>query len=282
MFPDTRIQVHGIDEKEIGVASGQSAQSVADVLQTFRAEFAPVHGHQDIRKTFAQQGFHCGGERGRRVPDSFTHIKQRVHDRVAGDVDAGFGNAFPAQVVRRRRRGSEMKTGCQRRYTTVQFFGKRLLQIAAAQARFHMAHGNVAVKRAQGRDHDAGGVSLHQHAPRTPFFQEGVHGVEQSSRKSGQTLSPSHEAQFELRRDVEGRKGLRQHLPMLPGGTDAGTQDGGLGHPADHRSHLDGFRARADDDQNVFHAFSVVTRRAVKPRPSARGYKARFNRNFCL
>lgn len=108
-------------------------------------------------------GFMDGGRQFRLVfPYTFPHEMQRIHNCIPGHDDTIRCDMFGKKILGRPSGRSKMQGRGQTGYPPVKFFRKGFSQIPTAQACFHMAYRNTAVKRTGCRNHDRCRITLNQ------------------------------------------------------------------------------------------------------------------------
>ena len=171
------------------------------------------------------------------------------------------GDPFGQEVAAGGGGGSEMQRGHARGDQAIHLLGKRVRQVAGAQSGFHVRHGNAAVERAQRAGHGGGGVALHDGEVERLGRQYGVERGEDAGGGLGQGLTGSHQVQIVIRGHFERLQHLVEHGAVLGGDADTHFQPGRGPHVANHRAEFDGFRPRAEDEQDPLHASPVGWRR---------------------
>ena len=125
------------------------------------------------------------------------------------------------------------------------------LQVAGAQTRFHMAYRDVPIEGRQGPGQAGCGVALHQHHVRLFRIQNTAQRFEGPRRHPEEVLVLAHDVQIVVGLDLEEVQDLVEHLAMLRGHADPALNAVGLFQCRDQRCHLDGFRSRAEDGQDL-------------------------------
>jgi hypothetical protein len=100
----------------------------------------------------------------------------------------------------------------------------------------------------QGAGQCGGGVAVHQHEVGLFHRQHRAQTLQHVRGEIREILPGLHQVQVVIRPDVEQLQDLVQHLPVLRGHADAGIHTLGALQGLDHRGHLDGLRARAEDN----------------------------------
>ena len=184
---------------------------------------------------------------------------QRVDHGVAGDVDRGGVDIFAAQRLSRRLGRREMLVGDRRDDAAVHLLGPRLIDIARAQARLHMAHRHLAVIGGERPDHRGRGVALDDHAI-GPF---GIHHIaktgEQPCGEAVERLARLHQIEIDIGREAGDAQHLIEQPAMLRGDAGAHVEAGHGLQCGDHGKELDRLRTGAENDEDArgFHEFAL-------------------------
>ena len=145
-----------------------------------------------------------------------------------------------------------MQGGQLRSQPAVDLLREGRVAVQGAQTRFHVAHGHTVIEGRQARRHDRGGVSLHQDHIRPLGFQHGVKAFQNQGSQPAQFLIGPHDIEIVMNGNPKPAQNGLQQVAVLRGDADAGLEL----IPAspqftDHRSELDGFRARSQNGEDV-------------------------------
>ena len=196
-----------------------------------------------------------------------AHLQDRVDPGVAGHHDPLRRHALAEQVARGIRSRGEVQRAQAGGEDAVELFRKGLRQVTGAQASFHVAHGNPAVKGRQRATKRGGGVALHQHDVR-PFGGEHLFDGRQNPRgQLRQRLAWLHQVQVVVRLDAESVQHLVQHLPVLRGDAAFHLEIARpLAQMEQDGAEFDGFRPGTEYQENFGHFCYSIARRTRRGR----------------
>jgi len=264
--------MHRIHKVMIGMRRGELCDGLADALKAATKAFAPVAGDQHHRALCAVREL-CGKPVAQRciLVDARLDPQQCINDGVACDQDRVCGYAFSQQVIFGRFRGRKMQVGQHTRQFAIGLFGPGRLQVTGTQPGFDVANGHFLVEGGQGGGEGGGGVAMHQDHVRL-FFAEHVAQAEQyTGGNVVEVLAWCHDVQVVVRHDIEQVQYLIQHFAVLGGDANAGVDTFCCVQGLDHRSHLDGFGAGAEDAHDFF-GWSHLSHYSMEPRGICLGW----------
>ena len=250
-----RVEVHRIDEVGARVRLGKPRHRLADALEPAAEALPAVTGdqHHGPFQAVGEAPRQLIAQRGVAV-DALPHPQQGVDHGVAGGENAGLVHALGQQGVAGAGGGREVGGGEHPGELAVGLFRPGGKQVAGAQPRFHMAHRHLLVKGGQRGRQRGGGVAVHQDHVRLL----GTDHVAQAEQNAGgdvvEILARRHDVQIVVRRDLEQRQHLIQHLAVLGGHAHPAVEAGGGAQGFHHWRHFDGLRAGAEDTENPLSA----------------------------
>ena len=100
----------------------------------------------------------------------------------------------------RLRRGSEVEAGELGEQSAIGFLGEGVQQVVGAQARLHMANGNLLVEGGQAGRKGGGGVPLHQHQLRGVGLEIIAKALQRGAGHMREGLAWSHQVQILISR----------------------------------------------------------------------------------
>nr|BFE97269.1 hypothetical protein GCM10020185_78050 [Pseudomonas brassicacearum subsp. brassicacearum] len=153
------------------------------------------------------------------VIDASGRQLQRVDHGVAGHQATAL-QTFAQQVVTRLFGRCEQQVGAEVDAAAVHFFRPRAVDVAGAQAGFHMADRDASMESGHRRDHGRSGIAVDQHPIRPGLFQHRVDGCVQRGSQGVERLVRRHHVEGEIGLEVEQIQDLLEHALMLAGDTD--------------------------------------------------------------
>ena len=175
---------------------------------------------------------------------------QRIDDGVARHGDAAL-QVLAQQVGARRGRGRKHPLADHIDHAAVHLFGKGLGQIPGAQAGFHVAHRNAAVKRRQRAGRGRAGVAVHQHVVGLFLLQHAIGTCHHAGEQAVERLVGLHDGEIVLRLQAEQIHHLVQHLPVLAGDAHHALDAPRLRQGRDQWRHLDGLGTGPEKRKNL-------------------------------
>ena len=272
-FADVRVQVHGIDEVHVGVflrevlhRGDHGDEAVAEV-------FAAVAGDEDELLAVGEAGdivtrsaeYILLGSRQFRVDLELVHdLMQRVDHRIARHENLPGGLLFQ-KVTLRQGRGREVVGRNAARHLPVHFLRPGAVEVARAQARLHMADGNLLIESC-----DSGGgrccrVAMDQNHIRLDFLQDIAHAGKHPCGHVVEILALLHDVQVVIRHDLEDAQHLVQHLAVLARHAHNRLELSRiLLELLYQRAHLDGLRPRAENEHYSLHRNQFSAQKLAK------------------
>jgi hypothetical protein len=153
----------------------------------------------------------------------FAEAAQRVDDCIAGDHDIFLRDALGQERVARMACGREVNARESRNQAAIGFFGKRIVNVVAAQARFDVTDGNFAIVGSERGAEGRGRVSLNKDHVRAKSVAGIFDRVDDAAGQQAERLIRAHHVQIEIRDDIEMLQHLIEHRAVL-----AGVNNGGL------------------------------------------------------
>ena len=215
-FPHEGIAVHREDDLRIGNVVDEAAQRPVDMVHGRAQIFPAVGRHEDDPLMFFDlldflifKGV------------VFFHGRQeRVDDCIPHDVDIFPFFIFPKEIGPRRLGGGEVVPGEDAGKLAVRFFREGREEIARAEARFHMTHGNLRVEGGERRGKRGGGIAVDEDAVGPLFREDFLKPPEHAPRDVVEGLPLRHDIQVIVRFQMEEIHHLIEHLPVLRGHAD--------------------------------------------------------------
>ncbi len=168
-----------------------------------------------------------------------------------------------------------MEIGDHARQLTVHLFGIRGQLVPGPKSGFHMAHFDLLKERRVAGQESRQRIAVHQHDVRLRFAQYRLQPLKHADRNLVQRLPIFHHVQIVIRLDLEHFQYLVEHLAMLSRHADDRFDPVRvLLQFENQRSHLDRFRAHAEDrhDLDLIHSLSSHLSVGIrKPRERGRG-----------
>ena len=194
--------------------------------------------------------------------------EQRVNACVADDVDGFPVDALAKQVRGGHLGGAEMQPGPDADHAAVEFLGKRLLQIEAAQPGFHVRDGYPFVEACNGAQHGARGVPLDDdHGGAQPAQMAGQF-ARNLGEKLGDVTGLARNAECFVGAQPEMLKHLSGHDGVLSGQPHCRPQLPVCLQGLNHGRQLDDFRPSSCENDNLF--FRRAHGRCGKSAPARR------------
>ncbi|MNE36713.1 hypothetical protein D3C80_1305340 [compost metagenome] len=245
-FAHVRVEVDRVDDVHIRELTRGLHQSLADALEAAPEVFAAVAGDQHHAALGVQEAelvFELAFQRG--AFQLADHFQQRVDHGVAGGVDGRGVGTFTQQVVLRGGGWREVQGGQRAGQAAVAFFRPWRIQVASAQAGFHVGNRNLLVVGGQAGGQGCCGVAVHQHHVGLELGQHRLQALQNRRGHIGQVLAGLHDVQVVVGRDLEQFQNLVKHLAVLASYADARLETVVLGKVEGQRGHFDGFWAGA-------------------------------------
>jgi len=222
--------------------------------QTSAEAFATVAGNQDYAPARLQEGCGggCFGAQCFVLVELFYYIQQGVDHGVAGDDDAFCGNAFTQQVVPGGFGWREVQGGDGAGEFAVGFFRPGGIDVAGTQAGFHVGYRDLLVIGGEAGGECGGGVAMDQHHVGLELGKYVFQPLQDCCGDIREVLAGLHDAEVEIRPDVEQPEYLVKHFAVLAGDANLGVKAFIGGQCQCQRGHFDGFGAGAEDAEG-FH-----------------------------
>lgn len=240
---DERVHVDGVDSLGVGVLLHHAADG---------AEHA-VHGLSQVLAAVRRDEDEAGalGPVELRMGVAFAHGgAQGVDAGVSGYPDLGLGLALVEQILLACLRGGKVVLAHDVDHLAVELLRPGAVDVVRAQARLHMAHGNLKVEARERRGEAGRGVAVDQdHVG--PLVLEDRLELDQHVE---QRLARLHDRQVVVGNYVKDAQYLVKHLAVLARhGHDGLELILARLQLVDERAHLDGLRAGAEDEHYLFH-----------------------------
>lgn len=239
---DERVHVDGVDSLGVGMLHHHAADGAEHAMHGLAQVLAAVRRDED------EAGALGPVELGVRV--SLAHGgAQGVDARVAGDPDPGLGLALAQKVLLAGLRGGEVELAHDVDRLAVEFLGPGAVDVVRAQARLHMAHGNLKVEACK-RCREAGrSVAVDQDHVGPLVLEDCLELEKHVTRHVEQRLARLHNRQVVVGIYIEDAQYLVEHLAVLARhGHDGLELIRTRLKLIDERAHLDGLRASTEDE----------------------------------
>ena len=195
-----------------------------------------------------------GGERAAQsgvVLHRVGEMQQRIDHRVAGDEDAARVLALGDQVVAGFGRRGKVPARNVADDEPVELLGEGTVDIVAAQPGFDVGHGDLLVEGGQRRGHRGRGVALHHDDVGPRSLEHLLHPREHSRGDVEQRLAGGHHIEVVVDAHPGQRDDLVDHFAMLRSDANLGDKARMPHGRAGHRKAFEGFRPRAEHDQET-------------------------------
>ncbi len=228
-------------------------QCLADTLETATEAFTAVAGHQD-QLALGIQKVELLGEtplKGFSVLELLHHLEQRVDDGIARDEHLGGRYPLLEQVLPRALGWREVQLGQRPGQLAVGLLRPGRIEVAGAQARLHMPHGDLLIVGGQGGGDRGRGIAVDQHDVRLLLGQHLFHALQDRGSHIGEVLAGLHDAQVMVGNQLEQFQHLVEHLAVLAGHAHLGVEPLVGGEGEGQWRHLDGFGTRAEHAESL-------------------------------
>lgn len=249
---DERVHVDGVDRLGVGVLLHHASDGAEHAVHGLAQILAAVRRDED------EAGALGPVELG--VGVALAHGgTERVDAGAAGDPDPGLGLALAEQVLLAGLRGGEVVLADDVDGLAVELLGPGAVDVVRAQARLHMAHGDLQVEACERRGETGRRVAVDQDHVGPLALEDGLELQQHVARHVEQRLAGLHDRQVVVRRYVEDAQHLVEHLAVLAGhGHDGLELIPARLQLVDERAHLDCLRAGAEDEHDFFHYRSFL------------------------
>lgn len=249
---DERVHVDRVDGLGVGVLLHHAADGAEHAVHGLSQVLAAVRRDED--EAGALRPLELG------VGIALAHGGAQCIDAgVAGDPDLRLRLALVEQVLLTGLRGGEVVLAHDVDRLAVELLGPGAVDVVRAQARLHMAHGNLKVEACK-RCREAGrSVAVDQDHVGPLVLEDCLELEKHVTRHVEQRLARLHDRQVVVGIYVEDAQHLVEHLAVLA----RHGHDGIELIPArlqlvDERAHLDCLRAGAEDEHDFFHYRSFL------------------------
>lgn len=238
------VHVDGIDRLDVGMLLHHAADGAEHAVHGLAQVLAAMRGDED------ESAAPCPLQL--RVRVALAHRgSERVDPGVAGDPDAPGGLPLVQQVPPARLRGREVVRGEDVDRLAVELLRPGAVDVARAQARLDVADRDLQVEARQRRREARGGVAVDEDHVGALILEDRPQLEQHVAGHVEQGLARLHDRQVVVGLDVEHPQHLLEHLAVLARHADDGLE---LSRPGlelvDERAHLDGLRARAEDEHD--------------------------------
>lgn len=262
------VEVHGVDEVYFRVAFCQRLDGPAHREEAGAEVLAAVSGDEheaasarqaaDVVAGFVEMGVEPGREFGVGL-DAGGHPMEGIDDGVARDPDVVCRDVFGQQVVAAQRRGGEVagREACGE--LAVHLLGPGAEDVVRAEAGLDVPNRDSGVEGGQGCGHAGRGVAMDKYDVGTCGGEHLAHACEHPGGDIVEVLSGTHDVEVEVGTYVEDVEYLVEHLTVLSGHADKGTELVGMAFERfDQRGHFDGLWARSEYEHDGFHRCWVL------------------------
>lgn len=239
---DERVHVYGVDRLGVGVLLHHAADGAEHVVHRLAQVLAAVRRDED------EAGALRPLELGMGVALAHSGA-QGVDAGVSGDPDLGLGLALVEQILFARLRGGEEVFAHDVDRLAVELLRPGAVDVACAQARLDVAHGDLQVEACERRREAGRSVTMDQHHVGSLVLEDGLELEQNVACNIEQRLARLHDRQVMVGCHVEDSKDLVEHFAVL-----ARYGDDGLElirvrlQLVDERAHLDCLRSGAEDE----------------------------------
>ena len=251
---DIRIRVNGVDNLHIRPLR-QCGQRQADLLKSFAETFAPVRRNQ--QQLFVRIQFGPVPGHHRPVLQAIPDVQHGIDAGIASDRNGSRIDSFSDEILRGAAGSGEMQRCQPCGENAVHLLRERLQHIAGAQARFHVAHRNLAIKRTKRAAECGGGIALHEDHAGLLIRQNRFEPGQNSGCRLEKRLARQHDVEVDIGTNLESRQHLVQQAAMLRGYTDPDIKLGCMFSQVKYNgTKLDCFRPGAENKKETPHACS--------------------------
>ena len=227
-FADVGVEVHGIDEIDLGIFFGQRLYGPAHGDETVAKVLAAVSGDEHESATVGAPRVVSGfGELPGQCQTEFGCGADFVGDHVEGvdygvsrDGDFVGGDAFGQEIGAAQGGGGEVEGGEASGNLPVHFLGPWGIDVVGAQTCFDMADGNLPVEGGEGRGSGCCGVAVDKDDVGARLGKHIAHAGQHTGCDVVKVLPLSHDIEVVVGTDVENFQNLVEHLAVLAGDAD--------------------------------------------------------------
>lgn len=239
-----RVHVDGIDRLGIGVLLHHAADSAEHAVHGLAQVLAAMRRDED--EAAAGSPLKLG------VRVALAHGgAQRVDAGVAGDPDLGLRLALVEQVSLRLLGRREVVLAHDIDGLAVELLGPGAVDVVRAKPRLHVAYRDLQVEARERCRKARGGVAVNEHHVGLLTLQHRLELQQHIAGDVEQGLARFHDGQVVVRHDAEHTQHLVEHLPVLACDRHDHVEVAGTRlQLVDERTHLDGLRARAEDEHH--------------------------------
>lgn len=242
------VGVDGVDDLNAG-ANGESPERLADALETGAEAFAAVGGDNDETSgRVEERPVHttCEGA----VDEAIADVENGVDSRVAGDVNAFRGDAFPAEIAGGPRRGGEVEIGDPAGEDPVHLLGERLSHVPRAETGLDVTDGDTGVESRERAAEGRRRVALDDSEIGLQVAENRFECGDHAGRRLEERLARPHQVQVDVGNDLKSLEYLIEDLPVLRGDADFCLEHVRFGlKPTEYRAELDRFRPCAKQEE---------------------------------
>lgn len=261
--PHVGVEVHGVDEVHLRVAFGERLDGTAHREEAGAEVLAAMSGdeHEAASARQASDVVACLTEVilevcaqacvGLYAPD---HPVEGVDDRVSRDPDALVWHVLGHEVFAAQWCGGEVvgREACGE--LAVHLLGPGAEDVVRAEAGLDVPDRDSGVEGGQGCGHAGRGVAMDKYDVGTCGGEYLAHACEHPGGDIVEVLSGTHDVEVEVGTYVEDVEYLVEHLTVLSGHADKGTELVGMAFERfDQRGHFDGLWARSEYEHDGFH-----------------------------
>ena len=248
-----RVQVHRIDDVQIGKILRDPAQRLTDGFKAAAKAFTAMPGYQKHPPPRRQKAETLGELAAqRRVGADHRHdLKQRIDDGISRHRDTLIGHALGQKALARQFRRREMQRGNGADQAAVALFGPGRIKIAGPQPGLDMPDRDPGIIGGKGRRQRRGRIAMHQHHVGGLGLEHRLKALQDRRGDPVQVLAAAHDVQIMVGDDAEKPGDLIQHLAVLGGHADTAFKTRITAKRQNQRRHLDGLGARTENGQNL-------------------------------
>ena len=244
-------QVDGVDDEHVGVIAGYAAHGGENLLHGLAVVLAPVAGEGDD----APPGEVHRVELGRLEALAVRGVRERVYDRVAGDIDAAF-YVLAREVRGVVRRGGEVQRGEAADELAVHLLGIGAHAVVGAEPGLDVAAVYLRVEGGERGGEGRRGVAVDEHQVGLRALEDAREPVKHARGDVREGLAALHDVEVVVGAYVEDAEDAVEHLAVLRGDADRALNPSAALELQHQRGHLYGLRAGAEyaHDLELSHA----------------------------